>query len=327
MAYVHFACQNAALFRLMFGPPRNGAHPDLKRDEGRAYRILAERVAAETAEPLHQRLTLACWAIVHGLASLIIDGQIDVTTTPAEALARGPSLVKSSTGARPGGRFARVFSMSRRRALIGLRPQGRHRGRWITISLKMSGLPLTQTLENFDFAFQPAIERSRIDTLATGTWVRKAETVLMQGPPGVGKTHLSVGLGTRAVELGFSVLYYRFNELMNALKADAAVLPERLRLRRHMNMALLIIDELGFEPMTREEASLFFRLVTYRYGRGAMLIMTNKSIRDWTELLAGDEVLATAILDRLLHHAHVLNIKGRSYRLRDLEDALRRAEG
>jgi DNA replication protein DnaC len=95
--------------------------------------------------------------------------------------------------------------------------------------------------------------------------------------------------------------------------------------RRYMNMALLIVDELGFEPMTREEASLFFRLVTYRYGCGAILITTNKSIREWTELLAGDEVLATAILDRLLHRAHVLKIKGRSYRLRDLKEALQRA--
>ena len=85
------------------------------------------------------------------------------------------------------------------------------------------------------------------------------------------------------------------------------------------------VDEDVDEPMTRQEASLFFRLVSYRYGRGAMLITTNKSIRDWTELLAGDEVLATAILDRLLHRSHVLNIKGRSYRLRDLEDALKLA--
>ncbi len=85
------------------------------------------------------------------------------------------------------------------------------------------------------------------------------------------------------------------------------------------------VDELGFEPMTRQEASLFFRLVSYRYGRGAMLITTNKSVRDWTELLAGGEVLAAAILDRLLHRAHVLNIKGPSYRLRDLEDALKLA--
>ena len=165
--------------------------------------------------------------------------------------------------------------------LLAAELSGREERR-VKTSLKVSNLPVGQTLENFDFAFQPAIERSRIDTLATCAWVRDGETVLLQGPPGVGKSHLCVGLGVKAVQL-------------------------------------------GFEPMTRQEASLFFRLVSYRYGRGAMLITTNKSIRDWTELLAGDEVLATAILDRLLHRAHVLNIKGRSYRLRDLEDALKLA--
>src|SRR3954464_5314512 len=108
-------------------------------------------------------------------------------------------------------------------------------------------------------------------------------------------------LGIRAVEQGFSVQYFRFDELMTALKIDAGLPPARLKRRKYMSTALLLIDELGFEPMTREEASLFFRLVTYRYGRGAVLITTNKSVRDWTELLAGDEVLATAILDRLLH--------------------------
>ena len=99
--------------------------------------------------------------------------------------------------------------------------------------------------------------------------------------------------------------------------------PSRLKRRKYMSTALLLIDELGFDPMTRQDASLFFRLVSYRYGRGAIMITTNKSVRDWTELLAGDEVLTTAILDRLLHRSHVLNIKGRSYRLRDLEDALK----
>ena len=195
--------------------------------------------------------------------------------------------------------------------------------RRVKTSLRLSNLPTGQTLENFDFAFQPAIERSRIDTLATCAWVRTAETVLIQGPPGVGKTHLCVGLGIRAVEQGFSVQYFRFDELMTALKIDAGLPPARLKRRKYISTALLLIDELGFEPMTRQEASLFFRLVTYRYGRGAILITTNKSVRDWTELLAGDEVLAAAILDRLLHRAHVLNIKGRSYRLRDLEDALK----
>jgi DNA replication protein DnaC len=110
---------------------------------------------------------------------------------------------------------------------------------------------------------------------------------------------------------------------MTALKSDAGLPPARLKRRNYMSTALLLVDELGFEPMTRQEASLFFRLVTYRYRRGAIFITTNKSVRDWTELLAGDEALATAILDRLLHKAHVLNIKGRSYRLRDLEEALK----
>jgi DNA replication protein DnaC len=195
-------------------------------------------------------------------------------------------------------------------------------GRRVRTALRLSSLPSGLTLADFDFAFQPAIERSRIDTLATCAYIRAAETVLIQGPPGVGKSHLAVGLGVKAVEHGFSAQFYRFDELKLALKGDAHLPPARLRRRKYLNAALLIIDELGFEPMTREEASLFFRLVTYRYGRGSILITTNKAIRDWTELLAGDEALTAAILDRLLHKAHVLNIKGRSYRLRDLESTL-----
>lgn len=105
------------------------------------------------------------------------------------------------------------------------------------------------------------------------------------------------------------------------MKRDADAGPSRLRRKKYTNVALLVIDEVGFEPMDRVEASLFFRMVSYRYGRDSILITTNKVIRDWPEILAGDEVLATAILDRLLHHSHVLNIKGRSYRLRDLEYA------
>lgn len=205
--------------------------------------------------------------------------------------------------------------------LLSAESSGRE-SRRVKTALRLSNLPTGQTLANFDFAFQPAIERSRIETLATCAWVRGAETVLIQGPPGVGKTHLAVGLGMKAVEQGFSVQYFRFDELLNEMRGDAALPPAQLRRRKYLSTALLVIDELGFAPMNRQEASLFFRLVTYRYGRGSILITTNKSVRDWTELLAGDEVLATAILDRLLHKAHVLNIKGRSYRLRDLEQSL-----
>jgi len=194
--------------------------------------------------------------------------------------------------------------------------------RRIRTSLRLSSLPTGQTLTSFDFAFQPGVERSRIETLATCAWLREKETLLIQGPPGVGKTHLAIALGVKAIDNGFSVLFTRLEELLASMRRDADLPPAKLRHRKYLNVALLIIDEMGFEPMTRIEASLFFRLVSYRYGRGSILITTNKGIRDWPELLAGDEVMATAILDRLLHHSHVLNIKGRSYRLRDLEQAV-----
>jgi DNA replication protein DnaC len=203
---------------------------------------------------------------------------------------------------------------------------GAREERRVRTSLRLSGLPVGQTLGNFDFSFQPSVDRSRIETLATCAWIREGYTLLLQGPPGVGKTHLAVALGVKAVENGFSVAFFRLEELLVALRRDADLPPSRLRRRKYNNVALVIIDEVGFEAMSREEASLFFRVVSYRYGRGSILITTNKGIRDWPEILAGDEILATAILDRLLHRSHVLNIRGRSYRLRDLERATERPQ-
>jgi DNA replication protein DnaC len=211
-------------------------------------------------------------------------------------------------------------------ALLGHLLQGeleRREERRVRTSLKLSGLPTGQTLANFDFAFQPAVERSKLEALATGAWLRQKQSLLILGPPGVGKTHLAVGLGVRAVEAGFSVAFFRLEELLHALRQDAEVPPTRLKSKKYMKAALVIIDEVGFETFTRQEANLFFRLVSYRYQRGSLCITSNKAISEWPEMLAGDEVITAAILDRLLHACHVLNIRGRSYRLRDLEENLK----
>lgn len=195
--------------------------------------------------------------------------------------------------------------------------------RRVKTSLRLSGLPTGQTLSSFDWTFQPNVKKSQIETLSTCEWIRGHETVILAGPPGVGKSHLAVSLGVKAVENGFSVAFFRLDALLHALKKDAETPPQRLKGKKYLKVSLLIIDEVGFQPMSRQEASLFFRLVSYRYERGSMLITTNKSVKDWTEILAGDEVMATAVLDRLLHRCHLIPIKGRSYRLRDLERMLK----
>lgn len=191
--------------------------------------------------------------------------------------------------------------------------------RRVRTSLRLSGLPTDQTLENFDWSFQPGIDRKRIETLATCSFVREHEVVLFQGPPGVGKTHLAIALGIKAVTAGFGVNFYRLDDLLALLKRDADIPPRRLKGKKYMSTSLLIIDEIGFQELSRPEAALLFRLVSCRYQKGSTIITTNKSVKDWPEILAGDEAMATAMLDRLLHHCHVFNIKGRSYRLRDLE--------
>jgi DNA replication protein DnaC len=205
-----------------------------------------------------------------------------------------------------------------------LRTEIHHREeRRVKTSLRLSALPPGQTLADFDWSFQPDIDRKRVETLATCAWIREHATVLLQGPPGVGKTHLAVALGVRAIETGFSVGFYHLDDLMHDLKKDAEVPPTRVKGKKYLRNALLIIDEVGFRQLTRQEASLFFRLVSWRYQKGSTLITTNKAVKDWPEVFAGDDVMVAALLDRLLHRCHVFNIKGRSYRLRELEQALK----
>ena len=195
--------------------------------------------------------------------------------------------------------------------------------RRIVTSLRLSGLPIGKTLEGFDWTFQPRADRSKLEMLATCSFVRETENVLFMGPPGVGKSHLAVALGVKAIKNGFSATHYLLDDLMYVLKGDAAILPRRLKAKRYLNSALLIIDEVGFRPLDRQEANLFFRLISARYEKGSIILTSNKHVRDWPEIFADDEILTTAILDRLLHHVHIVHIDGRSYRLREISDLLK----
>lgn len=194
--------------------------------------------------------------------------------------------------------------------------------RRVATSLKLSGLPPGKTVEGFDWTFQPRIDRTKLDALATCSFIRQTENVLFMGPPGVGKSHLAVALGVKAIKNGFSVQHYVLDDLMHMLKGDAAIPPRRLKSKRYLNSALLVVDEVGFRPLDRVEANLFFRLVSARYEKGSIILTSNKHVREWPEIFAGDEILTTAILDRLLHHCHIVHIDGRSYRLRELDGLL-----
>jgi len=198
--------------------------------------------------------------------------------------------------------------------------------RRIKTALKLSGFPGDMTLENFEYGFQPGIDRKRIESLATGSFIRDHTNILFQGPPGVGKTHLAVALGIRAIELGFSVGFYRLEDLLFDMRKDADVPPAKLRRKRYFHASYLVIDEVGFESMNQADASLFFRLISHRYGRGSIALTTNKSVKDWPGIFAGDTAMTSAILDRLLHNSAIFNIKGRSYRLQGLENLLTEEE-
>jgi DNA replication protein DnaC len=195
--------------------------------------------------------------------------------------------------------------------------------RRVKTSLKLSNLPEGMTLGTFDFGFQPSIDKRQIETLGTCAFIREHCALLFQGPPGVGKTHLAVALGVRAIEQRFSVAYFTLDELLHVMRKDADASPQTLKRKKYFNVSYLIVDEVGVDPLSQKDASLFFRLVSYRYRRGSTAITTNKSVKDWASLLAGDEAMAAAILDRLLHKSVVLNIRGRSYRLQELEKLLK----
>jgi DNA replication protein DnaC len=197
--------------------------------------------------------------------------------------------------------------------------KGRHQ-KGVENRLKLARFPWIKTLDQFDFAFQPSIDRKIVRELGGLAFVERAHNVVLLGPPGVGKTHLAVALGVKAVEAGYSVLFVTLETLMGRLVRARRENRLERTLQQLVYPRLLILDELGYLPLSREEASLFFRLLVRRYERASLIVTSNKSFGDWGEVF-NDHVLATAILDRLLHHATTVNIKGESYRLKEKRKA------
>jgi DNA replication protein DnaC len=189
-------------------------------------------------------------------------------------------------------------------------------GKRIQMGMQIAHFPCVRTIEGFDFSFQPSADERLIRELSTGNFIAHGENVLMFGPPGVGKSHLAIGLGRKVVEQGHTVRFSTATALLAILgKAELeGNLSEKLT--EYSKPRLLIIDELGYLPFERRAAHLFFQLVNRRYEKGSLLVTTNQRVSEWG-IVFGDEVLATAILDRLLHHSHTFLITGESYRLRE----------
>ena len=190
----------------------------------------------------------------------------------------------------------------------------------VAMGIQIAHFPTVKTLEDFDFKFQPSVDQKLVRELAVGRYIAQAENVLMFGPPGVGKTHLAIALGRAAVEAGYSTLFTSATALLASLaKAETeGQLAERLGF--YAKPKLLIVDELGYLPFEKRSAHLFFQLVARRYEKGSMLLTTNQMVTQWGAVF-GDEVLAAAILDRLLHHSFTLTVQGESYRLKQKRKA------
>ena len=186
--------------------------------------------------------------------------------------------------------------------------------RRVETALKISGLPFIKSIDEFDFVFQPKLNRQKVMSLFDLTFIREKGNVIFLGPPGVGKTHLAVSLALKACQAGMSIYFTNMEDLIRKLKKDQdAGRPGRGR--SYHKSALVVVDEVGYTPIDREECNLFFRFIANRYEKASTIITSNKAFSDWTELFH-DPIIVTAFLDRLLHHSVIINIRGSSYRLR-----------
>ena len=179
----------------------------------------------------------------------------------------------------------------------------------------LAHLPFQKTLDQFDFSFQPSIDERQVRKLATLSFVQEAANVILLGPPGVGKTHFAVALAIEAIRHGTGVYFVTAHALVQDLRKAYADQRLERRMRVYLAPKVLIIDEVGYVPFDSVGATMLFQLVPARYERGSIILTSNKAFGEWGEIF-GDTVVATAILDRLLHHSHIINIRGESWRLR-----------
>lgn len=194
------------------------------------------------------------------------------------------------------------------------------RERYLRTRTRLAHLPFQRTLEQFDFGFQPSIDQRQVSELASLSFVADGANVLLLGPPGVGKTHLAVSLGIKAIEHGYGVYFVRAHDLVEDLRCAQAEHRLDRRMRVYLAPRVLIVDEFGVWPYDRTAATALFSLISARYERGSIILTSNKGFAEWGEVL-GDAVIAAAILDRLLHHSTVVNIRGESYRLKEKRQA------
>ncbi|TQM01653.1 IS21-like element helper ATPase IstB [Pseudonocardia kunmingensis] len=190
-----------------------------------------------------------------------------------------------------------------------------------TMRIRTAHFPQVKTLEEFNLDHLPSLRRDLLAHLATGTFVAKAENVILLGPPGIGKTHLAIGLGVKATQAGYSVLFDTASNWITRLAAAHQAGQLETELRKIRRYKLIIIDEVGYIPFDHDAANLFFQLIASRYEQGSVMVTSNLPFGRWGEVF-GDEIVAAAMIDRLVHHAEVLTLSGDSYRTRARRELL-----